>query len=237
MIELIQKTIELEGSEVNYYVKRHRNSRGINLLVDKDRGFRVVASQWASQNDILNAIEKNKEWILKNVKYFDSLPKEKRELGHGETVNYLGLPYVLEIAGAKKNSLEINETTILLNKKNSTKTINEVFNKLLKEKAKEFLTKKTNEFAFDFGVDINNIVIKDQKTCWGSCSPSKNINLNWRLIMEPLRVIDYVIVHELCHLAHLNHSKRFWDLVEKRMPEYKQHEKWLKKNRPKLRFG
>jgi hypothetical protein len=78
------------------------------------------------------------------------------------------------------------------------------------------------------------VVIKDQKTRWGSCSKKGNINLNWRLIMAPLHVIDYVVVHELCHLKVMNHSKDFWNLVESIQPNNHERRRWLKVNGNRL---
>ncbi len=81
---------------------------------------------------------------------------------------------------------------------------------------------------------VNQIRIKDQKTRWGSCSSKNNLNFSWRLIMAPERVLDYVVVHELCHLTHMNHGKEFWALVESVMPDYKDCKKWLRENEKSL---
>jgi len=77
--------------------------------------------------------------------------------------------------------------------------------------------------------------IKEQRTLWGSCSSRNNINLNFLLIMAPLKVIDYVIIHELVHTIHKNHSANFWNAVEAIMPNYKEAKHWLKENGYKLR--
>ena len=74
----------------------------------------------------------------------------------------------------------------------------------------------------------NKIYIRDQKTRWGSCSSKGNLNFNWRLIMAPLFIMDYIVVHELAHLVHPNHSRDFWKLVKKIVPDYKEKKEWLK---------
>ena len=81
---------------------------------------------------------------------------------------------------------------------------------------------------------INNIFIKSQKTRWGSCSSKGNLNFNWKLVMAPLEVIEYVVIHELCHRLEMNHSKQFWDNVQIMCPNYKTHKKWLKDNHFRL---
>jgi len=86
----------------------------------------------------------------------------------------------------------------------------------------------------DNAFKINKIFIKSQKTRWGSCSIKGNLNFNWKLSMAPPGVIEYVVVHELCHRIEMNHSKKFWKLVEDLCPKYKQHKTWLKNNEFRL---
>ena len=100
--------------------------------------------------------------------------------------------------------------------------------------AKETITKRVAYFARLMGVSYRNITIREQKTRWGSCSSEKNLNFNWKLILAPPEVLDYVVVHELCHLKEMNHSKAFWDEVGKVMPNYETHKLWLKENGWKL---
>lgn len=101
----------------------------------------------------------------------------------------------------------------------------------LRAKANETLKDKTKEWAEKIGVEYNNIVIKDQRTCWASCSGKKNINYSYRIIKMPLAVQDYLIVHELCHLVHMNHGQEYWQLVAQFCPDYKSHRRWLNDNK------
>lgn len=99
-----------------------------------------------------------------------------------------------------------------------------------REMAREVLTQRTAYYAGVMGVTYGRIAIREQKTRWGSCSARGNLNFNWKLIQMPPGVLDYVVVHELAHLREMNHSGRFWDLVESYMPEYKTYRNWLKEN-------
>jgi len=101
----------------------------------------------------------------------------------------------------------------------------------LKNKAREILPEKTKTWAEKIGVAYNQIFIKDQQTLWASCSGKKNLNFSYRIIKMPLAVQDYLIVHELCHLVHMNHSAEYWALVAQFCPDYKQHRKWLNDNK------
>lgn len=101
----------------------------------------------------------------------------------------------------------------------------------LKNKAREILPEKTKTWAEKIGVEYNQIFIKDQQTLWASCSGKKNLNFSYRIIKMPLVVQDYLIIHELCHLVHMNHSADYWALVAQYCPDYKQHRKWLNDNK------
>lgn len=104
----------------------------------------------------------------------------------------------------------------------------------LKNKAKEVIPQKTREWAAKIGVEFNNIVVKDQQTVWGSCSSKKNLNFSYRLIKMPLAVQDYLVIHELCHLVHLNHSPQYWALVAQFCLDHKLHKRWLSENKDAL---
>ena len=106
--------------------------------------------------------------------------------------------------------------------------------KQLREKTRKLVTARAKHFAAIIGVQYNQIAIRMQRTRWGSCSSKGNLNFNCLLGLTPPEVLDYVVVHELCHLIEMNHSKQFWDAVERIMPDYKVHRKWLKDNGNKL---
>ena len=104
----------------------------------------------------------------------------------------------------------------------------------LQNKACVVIPRRVAYYAEKLGVSYGKITLRQQKTRWGSCSSEKNLNFNWKLILAPPEVLDYVVVHELCHLKEMNHSKAFWDEVGKVMPEYETYKLWLKENGWKL---
>ena len=104
----------------------------------------------------------------------------------------------------------------------------------LADKALSVIPPKVKAFAQKMGVSYGGITIRNQLTRWGSCSSKNNLNFNCLLMLVPEEVLDYVLIHELCHLKEMNHSKKFWAEVEKYMPNYKEPEKWLKENGGKL---
>lgn len=105
-----------------------------------------------------------------------------------------------------------------------------------KKYARKIFEAKVAYFQQFTGGNYTSITIRDQKTRWGSCSGRGTLSFNWRLILAPPEILDYVVVHELCHLTHMNHSKEFWSLVGSVIPDYKIRRKWLKENGHTLRL-
>ena len=101
---------------------------------------------------------------------------------------------------------------------------------MYKKRARGIISRRAAHYANIMGVSYGQISIRDQKSRWGSCSAEGNLNFSWRLILMPIEVMDYVVVHELAHLKELNHSPAFWAEVEAVMPDYKEQRKWLKEN-------
>ena len=105
-----------------------------------------------------------------------------------------------------------------------------------RQAAKEYIPKRVAYYAGLLDVTYASISVRDQKTRWGSCSNKGNLSFSWRLILAPPKVLDYVVVHELCHRREMNHSSRFWSLVESIIPDYQIYRKWLKENGETLRL-
>lgn len=118
--------------------------------------------------------------------------------------------------GDLRSPIRANEDVTLVNKH--------------KKYARNIFEARVTYFQQFTGGTYNSISIRDQKTRWGSCSGRGNLSFNWRLILAPPEILDYVVVHELCHLTYMNHSKEFWGLVGKVLPNYKDSRKWLKEN-------
>lgn len=118
----------------------------------------------------------------------------------------------------------------------------QVLERRYREKARGHITARVQHYISQMnqsGIEgirtgYSTLSIRDQKSRWGSCSSRGTLSFNYRLIFAPPRVLDYVVVHELCHLTHMNHSKNFWNLVAQVMPDYKQHKKWLREHGQEL---
>lgn len=105
-----------------------------------------------------------------------------------------------------------------------------------KAKAERLIHQKLEHYSRLYGFTYNRVTIRSQKSRWGSCSSKKNLNFNWRLALAPDEILDYVVVHELCHTKYMNHSPTYWKLVNEIVPDHKARRKWLKENDYLLRF-
>ena len=115
-----------------------------------------------------------------------------------------------------------------------TKHYDDIEVKKIRKKAKEFLPKRLAYLAIENGFEYNKISLRNQKTRWGSCSRDKNISLNIALVTLPVHLIDYVLLHELTHTVHMNHSREFWDKLNEVCPNAKKYRKELKSQNPLL---
>ena len=118
--------------------------------------------------------------------------------------------------------------------KENIRTLSELELRELADRAADVFKRKVEYYAPIVGVTYGRVTIRNQKTRWGSCSSKGNLNFNVALMRAPIEVLDYVVVHELCHRIHLNHSREFWKEVERVLPDYKKQEKWLKDNGKRL---
>lgn len=113
----------------------------------------------------------------------------------------------------------------------------QVMDERFRKAAKEYFPKRVAYYHTLTGGNYTKITIRDQKTRWGSCSSNGTLSFNYRLMFAPPRILDYVVVHELCHLTHMNHSKDFWNMVASILPEYKTYRKWLKEHGRELNIA
>ena len=135
-----------------------------------------------------------------------------------------------------RSHLEIMQKRIsnMSDEKNPSTALTDADIKALSEQARIYIPSRVEHFAQIIGVTYGRITIRHQKTRWGSCSSRGTLSFNYRLIYGPAGPLDYVVVHELCHLTHMNHSKDFWNMVERIMPDYRIYKQWLREHGQEL---
>ena len=220
--------------EIEKIVRTERKS--IALQITDDATLIVRAPFYVNDETIERVVLKRKDWLEKNKNsILRRDPKfSTREFVNGEGFLYLGKYYKLTIVEGQEIALELRNGFCL--SRELLPNALQVFIQWYKEKAHEKISERVEWYAQKRGFKYNKINITNAQKRWGSCSSKRNLNFSWRLIMAPLPVVDYVVVHELVHLEEKNHTKMFWNKVKMLMPDYEKHKEWLKRNGYLLRL-
>lgn len=236
MPEAASRDTTLLGEDVSYEV-RHSDEATEPRIDIGMRGVRVVFPE-DSATDPEELLRENAAWVLEKKAKYDEYRERvpDRKFEPGERFPYLGNQY--EIVVERRSSSQIVEDEFRLAKHNVDQTsVRRALESLYQRKARERFENRASRFAEDMGVEYNKIEVRNQRTKWGSCSTSGTLGLNWRLMMAPPEIVEYVVIHELAHLREPNHSDSFWELVAKHDPEYQKRERWLKQNSTRLIFS
>ncbi len=151
---------------------------------------------------------------------------------NGITLPYLGQEYTLEVriyrSYQKPGVMEEGKKLVVLTAISDEAVVEKAVREWYAARAKQVIEARVKRYCQELGEQVGAVRIKNVKSRWGSCSSKRNLNFNWRLVMAPMEVLDYVVVHELCHLREMNHSANFWALVGAVLPDYKARSEWLK---------
>ena len=205
--------------------------RTIALEIARDASLIVRAPFRTSLNFIEKVVFKKRFWIKEKQEFVRDRRQTivSKEFVSGEGFLYLGDMYKLELVDVSDMPIAFNNGFQIL--RNYLDVAKEILTAWYKEQAYQKVSERVHWYSSLSGLKYNKIKISDAQRRWGSCSAKGNLNFSWRLIMAPLRVIDYVVVHELAHLEEKNHSKRFWNKIKIMLSDYEQHKEWLKENR------
>jgi predicted metal-dependent hydrolase len=229
--------LELSGRKVKYVLKRSRAARLVWLKISRDAGLTVTVPFYYNCETLSSYLSCRSGWILRNLDKFSKAAPiaETDNSPLPETIPYLGQYFTLKLNPGKRGFTAVPLDSSVLGF-NLHLTLGEPSRQSLKNWLRDQATRVINERVKKIGMkmqsdchraDYNRVYIRDQKSRWGSCSAKRNLSFNWRLIMVPESIIDYVIIHELCHLKEMNHSKTFWKLVAEYCPEWRLQRKWL----------
>ncbi|MFA4967493.1 MAG: SprT family zinc-dependent metalloprotease [Candidatus Margulisiibacteriota bacterium] len=215
--------------EENIKIIRSRR-RTISIQIHDDASLVVRAPRQVPDEFIYDFIKKKAAWIKKNQELIKQkfLSRPQKEFTEGETFLFLGEIYRLQLSDDISPPLHFDEGFIL--SKHHADQAKKLFVKWYREQAFQIIYMRVGHLSEKAGLSCAKIKIRENKHTWGSCSGKNNLNFNWRLIMAPPGVIDYVIIHELAHLKERNHSKRFWARVKEMFPNYIYPKRWLKEN-------
>jgi predicted metal-dependent hydrolase len=193
----------------------------------------------ASKAEIEEFVNKNQKWIHERLAEERAYDKQKLRIADGGTIFFRARELSIIFKEGRKERILINGDKLIIqnHKLNSDKAKTQI-ERYLTQRATEYIIPRAEALAKYLGVDkkITEIKLRKTKSKWGHCTSNGVIQYNWLIMLAPYSIIDYMITHEVCHLLHMDHSRRYWDLVESICPQYLQYIKWLKKHEHRLWF-
>ena len=211
------------------------NRKTLSLSINENADLVVRAPHRVSYDEIQKFISEKSAWIDNKQRLIKAQLEDNLNQNSSDNCLYLGSLYPLKIDNNSIEPISFNGQMFTITNVNRER-ISLSLKSWYKKRFIEVALPRLSYFSDKHNLKVNQVRVKEQKTLWGSCSSKNNINLNYLLIMAPMKVIDYVIVHELVHTIHKNHSAKFWQKVETIMPNYKDARNWLKENGYRLRY-
>ncbi len=223
------------GTRTIEFDVEYRKRKTMEIGIKPPDLVRVVAPIGYSEDFIIERVKSKASWIVQ--KLFELKEVEckdiKKEYVDGELFMYLGIDYPLQIVmdhHIKKPEVKIYEGKLYITTHTKDESIlKKAMEQWYRDKTLEEVLERASYFQHFFTMKPLQIKVKEQKKRWASCSSKRVLLFNWRCIMAPTPILDYIVVHEMCHMLHMNHAKVFWDLVQSIIPDHKERKEWLKK--------
>jgi predicted metal-dependent hydrolase len=211
----------------------YKKRTSIGIYIDLYGKVEVQAPKGTPDDYILQFVEEKWDWIQQNLQEMKDrtrVPK-KKAYDHNESFLYLGESYPIQVT----QDITIKQDYVVFEgdhlhivvKQLEDEKIKQALKRFYYQQCKSLVERSIKSYQSNFKLKPRSSRISDNNMNWGTCDFKQQLTFNWKLAMAPQKVIDYVVVHEMCHMVHLNHDRSFWRLVGKIMPDYKEQENWL----------
>ena len=217
-----------------YTIQRSaRRKKTVAVTVDSAGGVLLVAPAQLATSELDALVRRKAHWIdkrIRRVKSLESMPAS-REFVSGESILYLGRHYRLKVCPQESGFPKLRGRWLHVTAQAGEDQADQVRAALiswLRQRAQERLPERVDAWRMKVGVAMPQVLIADQRKRWGSCDHGGTIRLNWRIIQAPMRLVDYVVVHELVHLQHRGHGRDYWQAVGRVMPGYERRREELR---------
>lgn len=222
---MVTKSITLKDEIINYSVI-YKNKKNISVKINGNKEICVYAPIGISYDYIEELLKSKENWIIKNIKKVDT-----NNLNDGTYIIYRGRNFLKIVEESIIEEIVKKDDLIIIRSKSTDILyVNDLISRWYLKNANNVILNRVNTLSSKYNMLPSKVLIRNQKSRWGSCNSRREIRLNWRLVLMPDDVMDYIIIHELCHLKHLNHSNSFWSLVHKLDPDFQVSKEWLKEN-------
>ena len=221
-------------------VKRTNRKKTASIKIEQGV-VQVIVPQNLPQKEIDDLLKQKSDWIRQKLIIQQSVPVSKpKEFVSGESFSYLGRNYRLKVLTGDLQPVKLKQgylqVTVPMEQKSDQALIRKLLQDWYLDRASDKLEQKSIKYSEQMGVQPTKIKVKEYKSRWGSCNSRGEISYNWKIIMTPHRIVDYLVVHELSHLIHHNHSKQYWNQVRSIVPDYQDRRDWLKTNAGSLNW-
>ncbi|PBB07136.1 hypothetical protein CKW00_00340 [Salimicrobium humidisoli] len=230
-------TLRYGTTTIEYFIYSHER-KNMKIAVDLVNGVVVYAPPSLAEEKIQDLVQQKAPWILSKIKELGEVkePAAPKEFVSGEKLPYLGRNYKLKVykEAVPSASFKFHQGKFLavVPRNWSQEDVQRSLEQKLIDwyKAHGFLKikERVQRYQQYLGVSPRSVSLRNQQKRWGTCTPEGNIYLNWRILLAPVHVIDYIIVHELAHLAVPEHSDKFWNLIRSVLPDYEAQKEWLR---------
>lgn len=231
--------MKLQNRTIEWSVRYSTRRRTIQLRIVNLQCLEVTAPTGTGMDRLQQVLREKSAWLLRQLQRLETAAANSTNasLTHGATVLYQGAPHSLLLLadGGKKPQVTRNHGAIAIHLSelvgyDNDPAVYRALKNWFGEQAQIRLLERTRYWASHIGVTPQRIVLRDQKTRWGSCSSCGAISFNWRIIMAPPPVLDYLVIHELCHMLQPNHSPKYWLEVAHWCPDFRNQRNWLRQN-------
>ncbi|HWJ02239.1 MAG TPA: SprT family zinc-dependent metalloprotease [Verrucomicrobiae bacterium] len=236
--------INLNRTCIEVQIIISKKAKNIYFKVRPESGLSVTVPKGFDLKRLDEIIAAKEDWILQSLAKLATQKQAERQYVTGEILPFLGREYPLAVKEFEQNHISVElkasefaaSVPAALQGEKRRELLAKAVEKWYIQTARAYIPQRVANLNQKLQFDYNRVTIRNQRTRWGSCSGQKNLNFNWRLLLAPQKILDYIIMHELAHLKEMNHSQRFWELVEEIYPDYTAAEKWLKVNGSSLKL-
>ena len=216
--------------DIEYTLVRSRRKTA-SIYIERDGKVSVLVPEKLTARQVDDILESKRKWIYQSLAEWQDLNANRiqRDYVNGEGFLYLGRTYRLKLVSDLPEPLMLKDGYFCLRAtKGSAPDADAVFREFYRVKGATRIPPRVAYFQAKMGVKSKSIKIMELKHRWASCTTNGNLNFHWKCMMAPLTIIDYIVVHELAHLIHANHSTAFWNEVDKVMPDFQDRKNWLR---------
>ena len=222
--------------DIEYQLLQGSSRATTDIVIERNGMVAVRAPDGFTPEQVDAVVESKRMWIYRNLAEWKDLNASAvvREWVNGESFLYLGRSYRLSLVSNQQNALLLKEGRFCLDRgvieQGGVKAARQAFESYYKDKGMERFSERVKYYAPKVGVEVSAIKVKDMGYRWASCGRNGTLNFHWKCMMAPSKIIDYIVVHELCHFHNRDHSEAFWNEVDKVLSDYRERKAWLKMN-------